>query len=307
MKIMITGIGAIGGYLASVLTLHYPDAVTVVARRGRRASIEAKGLVLHSAILGEKVTHPKVTDVPAEAGIQDVIFVCVKNYSLAAALEAIVPCVGPETIVVPMINGVDHDEVARSILPEGTKLVDTVIYINSAAEADYSIHQLSNFAIVFVGSDDKAAEKKIFDLIDHEGFKVHIAGDVRVEMWNKYITNCAYNVITAYYEKTIGEILALPQGKDELHALLTEAQAVGTALGVAIDPQQAETIFGRILRQKNKDVYSSLALDFMHHHQNELETFSGYIVRTGKKLGVDVSVSERMYEALKERSSTFAK
>ncbi|MCI2099392.1 MAG: ketopantoate reductase family protein [Acidaminococcus sp.] len=307
MKIMVTGIGAIGGYLASVLTLNYPDDVTIIARRGRKDSILEKGLVLHSALLGEKVTHPKVTDDPASAGIQDVIFVCVKNYSLEAALKGISPCVGPETIVVPMLNGVDHTEVAKAILPKGTTFVDTVIYINSAADKDYSIHQLSKFAILFVGGEDKAAAETVFTLLNHEGFKTHLADDIQVEMWNKYITNCAYNVITAYYEKTIGEILNLPQGKEELHTLLMEAQKVGEAQGIALNPQEAETIYGRILKQKNKDVYSSLALDFMHKQQSELETFSGYIVRTGRKLGVDVTLSAKMYEALKKRSEAFIK
>lgn len=178
MKIMVTGIGAIGGYVASILTLNYPDQVTVVARRRRKESLLTNGLVLHSAMIGEKVTHPKVTDNPAAEGIQDVIFVCVKNYSLASALEGIKACVGPGTIVVPMLNGVDHTEKAAAILPPGTRFVDTVIYINSAAEKDYSISQLSKFAILFIGAEDKAAAETVFTLLDHEGFKAHRADHI---------------------------------------------------------------------------------------------------------------------------------
>ena len=86
MKIMVTGIGGIGGYMASFLCAYYDD-VTLIARRKRKESLIEKGLILHSDFFGEHVAHPKVTDDPSSCGIQDVIFVCVKNYSLPAALQ----------------------------------------------------------------------------------------------------------------------------------------------------------------------------------------------------------------------------
>ena len=81
MKIMVTGIGGVGGYIASVLCANYDD-VTLIARRKRKESLQTKGLVVHSDFFGDHTAHPAVTDDPASAGIQDVIFVCVKNYSL---------------------------------------------------------------------------------------------------------------------------------------------------------------------------------------------------------------------------------
>lgn len=93
MKIMITGIGGVGGYIASVLCANYDD-VTLIARRKRKESLQTKGLVVHSDFFGDHTAHPAVTDDPASAGIQDVIFVCVKNYSLEAALTAVLPCKG---------------------------------------------------------------------------------------------------------------------------------------------------------------------------------------------------------------------
>ena len=90
MKIMVTGIGGVGGYIASVLCANYDD-VTLVARKKRKESLQTKGLVVHSDFFGHHVAHPAVTDDPSSAGIQDVIFVCVKNYSLEAALTAVLP------------------------------------------------------------------------------------------------------------------------------------------------------------------------------------------------------------------------
>ena len=83
---MVSGIGGIGGYIASVLCAHESD-VTLVARRKRRQSLEKNGLILHSLLMGERVFHPAVTDTPASAGIQDMIFICTKTFSLVQALE----------------------------------------------------------------------------------------------------------------------------------------------------------------------------------------------------------------------------
>ena len=71
MNIMVSGIGGIGGYIASVLCAHESD-VTLVARRKRRQSLEKNGLILHSLLMGERVFHPAVTDTPASAGIHDI-------------------------------------------------------------------------------------------------------------------------------------------------------------------------------------------------------------------------------------------
>lgn len=86
MNIMVSGIGGIGGYIASVLCAHESD-VTLVARRKRRQSLEKNGLILHSLLMGERVFHPAVTDTPASAGIQDMIFICTKTFSLVQALQ----------------------------------------------------------------------------------------------------------------------------------------------------------------------------------------------------------------------------
>lgn len=301
MKIMVTGIGGIGGYIASFLCAYYDD-VTLIARRGRKDSLLSKGLVLYSDFFGEHVAHPKVTDDPASCGVQDVIFVCVKNYSLPAALKAIIPCVDEHTLVVCMQNGVDHTAVARSILPVG-KIMDSTIYINTEAAADYSIHQHGKFARMYISGSEGDDSKTLYELLDHPGLKIRYADDIRIEVWNKFITNCAINVITAYYEDTFAGVFARPQGKAEFHTLLEEAYRVGKAEGVNLADDLVETIYSRVTGQQNQDVTSSLAHDVMAHRPNELETFGGYLVRQAARLGLDIPLSKKFYEALKQRTA----
>ena len=81
-KITVAGIGGVGGYLAGMLADTY-DEVSFIARGERKKSLEENGLVLHSEYHGEIIAHPKkVVERGDELGIQDYIFICLKNYSL---------------------------------------------------------------------------------------------------------------------------------------------------------------------------------------------------------------------------------
>ena len=301
MKLMVTGIGGVGGYLASFLNTYYPGQVTLIARKARKESLAAKGLVLHSEYFGEHVTHPAVTDTPANAGIQDVIFVCVKNYSLEAALKAVIPCIGADTIVFLIQNGIDHAEKAREIVPQG-HIIDAAVSVNSQYNDDFSIEQSGKFARIFFGSDDADSCRRVEEILAHEGLRIHNEGAaIGTQIWIKYITNCAFNVITAYYEETIGAIFARPDGKEQFHTLLEEATNVGRATGIALPEDLVETIYGRVIAQKNKDVYSSLANDIMAGRKSELDTFSGLLVRTAEKVHVAVPLSAMMYHAIAKR------
>lgn len=302
MKIMVIGIGGVGGYLASVLCAKHEQDVTLVARGARGESLKKDGLVLHSVWIGEHVYHPSVVEQAQDAGVQDVIFICVKNYSFEQVLESVKPIVGPNTIIVPVLNGVEHENDVHKVLPNVT-VVSSAIYIVSAYNPDFSIKHMSNFARIFLGSKNEKALDTVYELLNTEGFKCHKTEDVRSEEWKKFILNCAYNVTTAYYEGTIGDVFDKPNGKAEFKALLEESYAVGKALGVNLPEDTVDTINTRVLNQENKNVGSSFARDVLAHRPNELETFSGYVVRTAKALGVAVPVSERIYNELKARLS----
>ena len=77
MKIMVSGVGSVGGYLTSYLCKYAAagDSITAVVRGRRREALEQYGLVLHCELLGECVSHPGFVEQPAQAGVQDEIIV----------------------------------------------------------------------------------------------------------------------------------------------------------------------------------------------------------------------------------------
>lgn len=151
-KIAVIGIGGVGGYIAGLLAKAYPH-VTMVARGARAESIRKKGLVLHSDYKGEIVAKPERVVPIQDMGQQDYIFICVKNYSLAEVCESIRDMVTDDTVIIPVMNGVDPGENIRRLVGKGT-VVDSLIYTVAFANEDFSISQQDTFTWLCIGIKD---------------------------------------------------------------------------------------------------------------------------------------------------------
>ncbi len=302
-RIAVVGVGGVGGYLAGMMLGAF-SGLTVVARNARGEAIRRDGLILHSEYKGERSGRPSaVVGSAAKLAHQDYIFICVKNYSLEEVCRELEGVVTEDTVLIPVMNGVDAAERVRRLLPRGI-VVDSLIYIVSFARADHSIEQQGQFADVRIGSRraDERHRRAVADVseiltradVDHE-----VAEDIECEIWKKYILNCAYNVATAYYDCPIGPLRKDPVKAGEYETLIREAYAVARAKGVAVPESHTGSCIRKFYEDYGDEATSSLQRDIHEGRQSEVETFSGYLVREAGKLGVRVPVSERMYEGLK--------
>ena len=308
-KIAVIGLGGVGGYVAGMLAKAYPQ-VTMVARGARAESIREKGLVLHSDYKGEIVAKPERVVPVREMGQQDYIFICVKNYSLAEVCESIRDMVTEDTVIIPVMNGVDPGEKIRALIKKGT-VVDSLIYTVAFANSDFSISQQDTFTWLCIGikdANEKQQEKvrEVAEILKSADIDYRDEGDIQVEIWRKYILNCAFNVMTAFYDNTIGELRKDPVKAEQYERLVWEAASVGRAKGVALTDEHINEVIHKFRHVHADNATSSLQRDFrIRKKETELETFSGYIVQEAKRLGVDIPLSEKMYEGLKEMAEKF--
>ena len=108
MKILVMGSGGVGGYFGGRLTLGGDD-VTFVARGDHLRALQTKGLMLQGPA---EDLHVKVhaVEVPAEAGLVDLVLFTVKSYDTKSVADQIKPCLGPDTVVLTLQNGVANAE-----------------------------------------------------------------------------------------------------------------------------------------------------------------------------------------------------
>lgn len=315
-RVAVVGVGGVGGYLAGMLGQVCPH-LTLAARGGRKESLQRNGLILHSDYKGELTAVPEQVVETKDLKEQDFIFICVKNYSLEEVCRELAPAVTDETVIIPVMNGVNPGERVRSYLGRGT-VVDSLIYIVAFANEDYSITQQGDFARLCIGikdaavpqeneaavyqkkaaSQEKAAETAA--LLTAADIDCGVAADIEVEIWRKYILNCAYNVETAFYDNTIGQLRRDEKKAKEYEALVNEAYQVGLAKGVAIRQEHIDAIIHRFYYELADDATSSLQRDIRAGRRSEVDVFGGYIVREAERHGIPVPVSLKMYEKLRE-------
>ena len=183
-------------------------------------------------------------------------------------------------------------------------VVDSLIYIVAFANEDYSITQQGDFANLRIGikNADGSQQTKVREVsailegadIDHQ-----IAEDIEVEIWRKYILNCAYNTESAYYDNAIGQLRSDPVKAKEYEALVQEAYEVALAKGVGVKQEHVDAILHRFYHELAEDATSSLQRDIRAGRRAEVDTFSGYIAQEAERLGISVPVTEKMYEGLK--------
>ena len=303
VKITVVGIGGVGGYISGMLAKTYEN-VTLVARGARKKSLEKEGICLHSQYNGEITAKAKRV---VESGreieeIQDFIFLCVKNYSLEEVCRDLQNCIDSHTVILPIMNGADTAERTKNFLKNGI-VGESVIYITAFFNEDYSITQIGNYAKILVGKTQADAEetegiRQVCRCLLEAGMDCRYVVDSQAAVWEKYIFNCAYNVLTAYYMEMTDSLHTSEKKCREFMELLKEAYAVAMAKGISIREGYTESEYGRFMKL-DKGSTSSLKRDMEAGRKSELETFSGYLMKEAERLQVPVPRSEKMYKKLK--------
>ena len=214
------------------------------------------------------------------------------------------------TVIIPVMNGVDPGENIRRLVGKGT-VVDSLIYTVAFANEDFSISQQDTFTWLCIGikDADERQQKKVAEvagILKGADIDYKDQGDIEVEIWRKYILNCAFNVMTAFYDNTIGELRRDPVKAQQYEKLVWEAASVGQAKGVALTDEHINEVIHKFRHVHADNATSSLQRDFrIRRKQTELETFSGYIVKEAKRLGVSIPLSEKIYQGLIEIAEKF--
>ncbi len=305
MKIMIVGAGGIGGYLAAKLCARY-DSITLVARGAQLAAIRERGLTLVDEGTSSAVTPALCTDNPAEAGIQDAILLCTKGYGLNEAVREIRPCIGPNTLLVPMLNGVNTNARVRSYAQSGLAL-DGCIYVFSRIIAPGVIEKTGPIIRVLLGLPGVPAAKQpelvhtLCRMLNESGANTEIPDDIIKETWIKWSFICSNGQATAYYNVSIGVLRETKEMWEFLVGLLDEVLLMAKKEGVNLPDDLRERHLAAV-QELPYEATSSFARDLNEPGKpTELALFAGEVCRMAEKHGVDVPCNRRVLERFSGR------
>ncbi|MBD5634467.1 MAG: 2-dehydropantoate 2-reductase, partial [Candidatus Eremiobacteraeota bacterium] len=204
MRILVVGAGATGGYFGGRLAEAGRD-VTFLVRPGRAESLARDGLRIESPHGNAKI-HPQFLTAADVAAPYDVVLLTVKGYALGRALEDIAPAIGPETTIVPVLNGMRHLDVLRARFGDGP-VVGGVCIVSTHLEDDGRIVQLADLQELIYGEIGGGTSPRVVALdraLQGAGFSARLSEHIVREMWEKWVMLAALGGITCSMRGTIG-------------------------------------------------------------------------------------------------------
>ncbi len=301
MKILIIGAGAVGGYYGAKLTLAGED-VTFLARGTALEALCARGLVIQS-YRGDFQTQVNV--VPSLEGYSDpdVIIICVKSFDTDKVIEQIRPVVGPNTLLLSFQNGVEN-EIKLTAAFGANKVLGCVCYIGSEVVSPGVIHHSAR-GTVSTGEMAGGTSERVDHIVSafaHAGIDIHASSDIKRDLWTKLCWNAAFNQVCTIAHTSVGDVLDSAVLKKLLADIMEEVSRIAERHGVAVTPDMIQ----KSLASSDRDlraVRPSMLQDFERGHRLEHETFSGFLVREGKKYDVPMPINTLLYELLKFHDS----
>ncbi len=299
MKIAIFGSGGVGGYFGGRLA-HAGQDVTFIARGEHLAAITESGLRVDS-IGGDFVVHPtKATDSPQSIGRVDLIILATKAWQLDSAIEQMKPLVGEGTMVLPLLNGMEHMDTLLTAFGR-EHLLGGLCRISAFVAGPGHIRHVGVPPFIAFGELDNSKSARVDSLKEMfsalNGITVDTPTDINVAMWEKFIFISGTSGVGSFTRQTIGQFRANPETRAMLFNALNETAAVARARGAALSESFVTDTMKRI-DTIQPDVMASMQKDIMEGRPSELNEQTGAVIRMGRAAGVPTPTHEIIYAKL---------
>ena len=307
MKVAVIGIGGIGGYYGGKMAAKYAGAgehqIMFIARGEHLKEIQKQGLRLTTAE-GDLTAVPVLaTDNPRDAGLFDLALVCVKSYGLEEAARQIKDNIHSETVIIPLLNGVNIAERLKTILPKG-RILSGCVYISARIESPGIVRQVGGSCQLIFGPDqanDVEKYRPIEAFLQAAGIKAELVGQIALPLWTKYIFIDPLAGLTSMLGKPFGAILDNRIDRTMLEGLMKEVELVARAQGVPFPNDIVQVTMAKAASFP-ATTKTSMLLDLEKGRPTELDIFMGYMVAAGKKRGIPAPLHEKVYSELLKKA-----
>lgn len=290
-RVALIGAGAVGAYLIWSFERTAGITLTVVAEETRAERLKRDGIIING-------THyPLCVQEPSQAGPQDLVFISTKYSALDEALAMLPPLMGPNTLVLSLLNGVDsEDRVARAVGPE--HVVHSVIRIASqrtGAEVRFDPDRVIGLSF---GLPDARAEEQwklevLSALFAESRLRWQLSDDIVTDIWLKYASNIANNLPQAVIGAPAGLYLKSEHGLFLAQKLWFEVVAVAAAKGIHL----AEDVL--IFPGQSPSARYSTLQDLEAGRHAEIDMFAGHMLRMAEEAGISVPYCEYTFHVIK--------
>ena len=293
MVVRIIGAGAVGAVVAEKLS-HVADTAFIIDE-GRKERYES-GIMLNGRVLDI----PCLT--PSSASYADLVIFAVKNFSLESAMEEAEPFIGPDTILMSLLNGIDAESILSGKFgPE--RVIYAFITDLSSVHSGLDTTCFSEGGNIIFGEKNGEMTERICaikHLFDSAGQRYAIPDNILHEKWWKFMLNTCFNTLSAIID---ADYAAISSSRDFIRAVrlvAREVQTVASAEGIVLSQEDIEEMIRRVtaLRDHGR---TSMLQDVEAGRETENRYFAGAVSRLGKKHSLSVPLCDFIQIMLEAR------
>ena len=306
IKIVIAGIGGVGGYFGGLLAKKYENSneieIAFLARGNHLSQIKQNGLKVINKVGEDFIAKPYLaTDNAGEIGKAEFILVCTKGYDLENTIEQLHPCITNQTIILPLLNGVDGTERIQKLLPE-TTVLQGCVYIASKIKDAGVVENDGQFQRLFFGDGTSDNSRLIWleKTMKEANIDATYTDRILSVVWEKFIFISPIATATSYFDTNFGTLVRYHE--QTVVRLIDESIKIAAAKHIYTPPDIFEKTLSR-LKNLPLENTSSMHRDFKGKPSTEVASLTGYIVREAKALSVETPTYNSIYQQLLNRSS----
>ncbi len=308
-RICIYGTGGVGGFFGGQMAYNLEKQadnsfeIYFIARGEHLKKIQEEGLTLITPQKSMMAYPTAATDNFAELKAPDLILICVKGYDLDEAVHKISKNMNESTIILPLLNGVDIYHRIREKISKGV-ILPSCVYVGTHIEKPGVVTQSGGDGKIIFGNDPECSDfdiNPVIELFKKLNINHEFQKDSLPSIWEKYIFIASFGLVSAAYNKTLGEIMENQELKDSIKSIMEEIVALAELEGVKL----RKTIVEDSLKKGNNFPYETTT---SYHKDvetigknNEGDLFGGTIIRLGKQYGVKTPVTEKMYSIIQNK------
>lgn len=305
MKILVVGLGGVGGYYGGLLAKRYendPEIEIGFLARGKHLQvIKENGLTVITET-GTIVAKPAfATDNIDGAEKMDYVILATKSYDLEHTIDQIRPCIKNDTVILPLLNGGDISERIRRLLP-GIEVWDGCVYIVGRLNSPGVVESSGGVHDLYFGAEKGSQDKLLWmdNLLKSAGLEAHLEQNIKAIIWKKFIFISVTASLTSYFNVGFRDLLTDEKRKEVTMSFMNEIINVAKSENVEFGFDVAASTIRRI-ESLPFGTTSSMHSDFKAGRNAEVETLTKVVIELGSKNGIETPIYQQVYRKLKEK------
>ncbi|MGD9425240.1 ketopantoate reductase family protein [Pantoea sp. NSTU24] len=282
MRILMAGAGATGGYFGGRLAQAGQD-VTFLVRERRYQQLQTHGLVLQTP-QGTETLQPQLVQARSLTGHYDLIIVTVKSFGLEQVMDDIAPAVGPETLIMPILNGMRHIATLQQRFGEDN-VIGGLCKINATLGEHGEVIQMTPLHQIYYGALDGNNDERLQRVdaaLRDAGVDSRFSDDIMAELWEKWLLLSTLGAVCCLARGDTRQILTSRGGEALLQAIFAEILSVITAEGYQPRPAATARIF-ELLNNPATPMTSSMYRDLTQGYDIEADQVIGDLLLRAKR------------------------